>query len=94
MVKLEIVSDKPFVANIGRTTIDFVQQSGRMTIFFLVAFYRIFVFPFRIARILQQINFIGMKSMSVVVLTGLFTGMVLGIQGYYTLSKFGAEGVL
>ncbi len=25
---------------------------------------------------------------------GLFTGMVLGLQGYYTLVKFGSEGVL
>jgi phospholipid/cholesterol/gamma-HCH transport system permease protein len=30
----------------------------------------------------------------VVVLTGAFTGMVLGLQGYYTLSKFGATALL
>ena len=30
----------------------------------------------------------------VVALTGAFTGMVLGFQGYYTLVKFGSEGVL
>jgi phospholipid/cholesterol/gamma-HCH transport system permease protein len=30
----------------------------------------------------------------VVVLTAAFTGMVLGLQGYYSLSKFGSEGML
>jgi phospholipid/cholesterol/gamma-HCH transport system permease protein len=35
-----------------------------------------------------------MKSIFVICLTGAFTGMVLGLQGYYTLSKFGSEGLL
>ena len=43
---------------------------------------------------MQQIYFIGVKSVSVIMLIGLFTGMVLGLQGYYTLIKFGSEGLL
>jgi len=35
-----------------------------------------------------------MKSVLVICLTGAFTGMVLGLQGYYTLVKFGSEGLL
>ena len=35
-----------------------------------------------------------MKSLMVICLTGAFTGMVLGLQGYYTLVKFGSEGLL
>jgi len=35
-----------------------------------------------------------MKSILVICLTGAFTGMVLGLQGYYTLVKFGSEGLL
>lgn len=42
----------------------------------------------------QQIYFIGAKSATIVMLVGLFTGMVLGLQLYYTLVKFGAVGVL
>jgi len=34
------------------------------------------------------------KSLFVIVLTGAFTGMVLGLQGYYSLRKFGAEALL
>ncbi|GAB6887022.1 ABC transporter permease [Desulfothermus okinawensis JCM 13304] len=50
--------------------------------------------PFQVKKILQQIYFIGFKSIFVISLVGLFTGMVLGLQGYYTLVKFGSEGVL
>ncbi len=39
-------------------------------------------------------HFIGAKSLFVIVLTGAFTGMVLGLQGYYSLSRFGSEAVL
>ncbi|MDP7077902.1 MAG: ABC transporter permease, partial [Desulfobacterales bacterium] len=42
----------------------------------------------------QQIYFIGAKSIFVIILTGTFTGMVLGFQGYYTLVQFGSEGLL
>lgn len=50
--------------------------------------------PFRPFQILKQVHFIGFKSTFVVVLTAAFTGMVLGLQGYYTLRKFGSEAVL
>ena len=43
---------------------------------------------------MEQLYFIGMKSVLVVCLTGAFTGMVLGFQGYYTLVQFGSEGML
>ena len=45
-------------------------------------------------KIVQQVYFIGAKSFFVIVLIGLFTGMVLGLQGYYTLVKFGSDGAL
>ena len=45
----------------------------------------------RPALISEQIHFIGNYSMVIIVVSGLFVGMVLGLQGYYTLSQFGAE---
>lgn len=50
-----------------------------------------FFYPYLIQRIIKQVYFIGVKSTSVVVLTGSFTGMVLALQTYYALAKFGAE---
>jgi len=37
---------------------------------------------------------VGVRSISVVVLTGTFTGMVLALQSYYGFRKFGAEGLV
>jgi phospholipid/cholesterol/gamma-HCH transport system permease protein len=45
----------------------------------------------RPALISEQIHFIGNYSLLIIVVSGLFVGMVLGLQGYYTLSQFGAE---
>lgn len=45
-------------------------------------------------HVLKQLSFIGAKSLFVIFLTAAFTGMVLGLQGYYTLTKFGSEGML
>jgi len=50
--------------------------------------------PYKVFPIVRQIQFIGSKSLFVIFFTGAFTGMVLGLQGYYTLRKFGSEGLL
>lgn len=78
----------------GRWTISFVQEMGKMAVFFCRGFVFIFSFPFQVSKIIQQVYFIGMKSIFVICLTAAFTGMVLGLQGYYTLVKFGSEGLL
>lgn len=79
---------------LGRFTILFVQEMGRLGYFFFYGFIFIFSLPIQVTKIIHQIYFIGMKSILVICLTGAFTGMVLGLQGYYTLSKFGSEGLL
>jgi len=50
--------------------------------------------PYKVRRILKRIHFVGVKSGLVILLTATFTGMVLGLQGYYTLRKFGSEALL
>lgn len=79
---------------LGRQTIFLIQELGRIAIFFVKGFLLIFSFPLQISKTIEQVYFIGMKSVVVISLTGAFTGMVLGLQGYYTLVKFGAQGML
>lgn len=79
---------------LGRYTLFIIQELGRLALFFFNAFGLIFYYPFQILKISSQVYFIGMKSIFVICLTGSFTGMVLGLQGYYTLVKFGSEGLL
>lgn len=83
----------PF-AYLGSTAISAVEEMGRIMLFFVESFAKMFYPSGSLFRILQQIHFIGMKSLLIVCLTGLFSGMVLGLQGYYTLVKFGSEALL
>lgn len=83
----------PFNA-FGRFAIFLIQEMGRIGTFFFTGLLHVFTPPLQISKIIQQIYFIGAKSIFVICLTGAFTGMVLGLQGYYTLSKFGSEGLL
>jgi phospholipid/cholesterol/gamma-HCH transport system permease protein len=82
------------VAGFGRNTLWIVGEMGRMMVFLLNTIAWMLRPPFRFLQVLKQIHFIGVKSLFVIVLTGAFTGMVLGLQGYYSLRKFGAEGLL
>jgi phospholipid/cholesterol/gamma-HCH transport system permease protein len=50
--------------------------------------------PFRGAKIVFEIYSIGWQSVAIILFTGFFTGMVLGLQGYHTLKRFGADGFL
>lgn len=83
-----------FAATIGRYTLTRLQTLGKSGIFFVLGFLQCFLPPFRFARLIKEIEFIGSKSFLIVFVTALFTGMVLGIQGYYSLSQFGAEAAL
>ena len=50
--------------------------------------------PLKFPRVLKQLRFIGFQSMLVIFLTGAFAGMVLGLQGFYTLNRFGSDALL
>ncbi|WP_419659706.1 putative ABC transporter, permease protein, involved in resistance to organic solvents (toluene) [Desulfosarcina variabilis str. Montpellier] len=83
-----------FLTGLGQTTIALTQELGRVTVFFFQGVMHLFSAPIQADKIIDQVYFIGMKSVFVICLTGAFTGMVLGLQGYYTLVKFGSEGML
>ncbi|MCL5884087.1 MAG: MlaE family lipid ABC transporter permease subunit [Deltaproteobacteria bacterium] len=65
-----------------------------MGVFLGISLARAAVPPYRVRNILKQVHFVGVKSVFVIVLTAAFTGMGLALQGYYTLRKFGSEGLL
>jgi len=82
----------PFAA-LGRTVIGWVGQMGASFIFLCLAFLQIFKAK-QLSKIVQQIYYIGAKSSMIVLLVGFFTGMVLGLQSYHALVKFGAQGAV
>lgn len=93
MIRSEAMIGNPFEV-IGRSVMAQVQSMGRMTIFLGSTCFWAVLPPLKLRRIVRQVHFIGVKSTSVILLTALFSGMVLGLQGYYTLRKFGSEALL
>jgi len=82
------------VAQLGAATLRLVGDMGAMALFLLEAAGRVFMSWGQFRKIVRQIYFIGVKSISVITLISLFTGMVIGLQMYYALAKFGADGFL
>jgi len=89
---LGLLLTRPFAA-IGRAVIDWINSLGASAIFLFLAFQKI-VRPKQIEKTIQQTYYIGARSTLIILLVGLFTGMVLGLQSYTALVKFGAQGAL
>ncbi len=83
-----------FVAAVGTRTRLLLQDLG----YGLRLFLRLLVLLPRTLRrpnlIAQQVFFLGNYSLSIIAVSGLFVGFVLGLQGYYTLSRYGAANSL
>ena len=84
---------RPFDA-VGDWTISVVDSLGRFGTFFAEALVAIVKPPFKVRAFLDRINYIGYRSLLIILLTGAFTGMVLGLQMYLTLVRFGSEAFL
>lgn len=85
---------KKILQPVGQFFLSLSQETGAATLFLLRALGQAFLPPYRFRRLLQELHFIGVKSLLIVFLTASFTGMVLALQGYYTLRKYGSESAL
>lgn len=83
-----------YIEDLGRITIEFLEKLGTRLIFLIQVLLWAVKPPVRVFDVVKQIHFIGVRSLFVIVLTASFTGMVLAMQGFYSLRKFGAEGML
>ena len=84
---------KPFALT-GNIVVYLLLDLGRMGVYLVNGLTGIFKRPFRLRELIKQLHFIGTGSVAVIFFTALSSGMVLGLQGYYSLHKFGAEGML
>lgn len=83
-----------FLNALGRYFTGLCTQAGSMFMFMCEGIYLMFAGNRQLPKVFNQVFFIGSKSLLLIALIGIFTGMVLGLQGYYTLIKFGSEGLL
>jgi phospholipid/cholesterol/gamma-HCH transport system permease protein len=82
----------PFAA-IGRAVIGWVDHLGAAAIFLFLGTVKT-LRARQLSKVVQQIYYIGARSTMIIILVSFFTGMVLGLQSYHALVKFGAEGAL
>jgi phospholipid/cholesterol/gamma-HCH transport system permease protein len=82
-----------WIANIGARSIDRIATTGRSG---LMLFGAIFALPkFKnIPLTIHQIYIVGVQSLLIIIVSGLFIGMVMALQGYTILVDYGAEGSL
>lgn len=79
-----------FVRRWGQAGISFCTEFGQSGIFIA----RTIFGPVPWANFVQQLYAVGVLSLVIIVVSGLFIGFVLGLQGYYTLARFNASEAL
>ncbi|RMD85410.1 MAG: ABC transporter permease [Candidatus Dadabacteria bacterium] len=82
------------IASLGRSALAFVEHLGRITAFAARILLVSVQPPLRLRRLIDEIYKLGVLSLILICVCGMAVGMVLGLQGYNTLVRFGAEEAL
>ncbi len=80
-----------FLENLGKTTRESFAKLGRGSFFLLHTLTGIREIVPRPNLLIKQLYSVGVLSFLIISISGLFVGMVLGLQGFNILSDFGAE---
>lgn len=83
-----------FLQHLGNGTLTSFGKLGRGSRFLLQILSGLTDTLARPRLLINQLHSVGVLSFMLISISGLFVGMVLGLQGYYTLSDFGAEETL
>lgn len=84
---------QPFEA-VGARILGFVEELGRVLRIFGATLVDCFKLPLRLRLIVQQLEFIGIQSLPIILLSSLFTGAVFTLQSFKAFEMFGAEGMV
>src|SRR6188508_777045 len=82
------------IASLGRVVIDAVLETGRFSLFVgqsLTSLRQLRKFPQKLTRAIFEI---GVRCVPIILTVGFFTGLIVGLQGYRTLVKFGSDSAL
>ncbi len=83
-----------FITQIGASTIQFIRAFGRAAFMLWGALIGKPQFRKHTPLLIKQLHVVGVQSLLIIMLSGLFIGMVLGLQGYVVLVDFAAESSL
>ena len=82
------------IRTLGLSILTAIHEVGEISVFGSSALCRFFFQRHRLVKLTSAIHEIGVRCFPIVSIVGLFTGLVMGLQLYYTLVKFGAESAL
>src|SRR5690606_23332106 len=82
------------IARFGQWGFNLLQNIGHSGMFLLLMLLRKPKIKKLWPEICRQLHFVGVLSCLIIVVSALFIGMVVGLQGYNTLQKFGADSQL
>ncbi|WP_456380243.1 lipid asymmetry maintenance ABC transporter permease subunit MlaE [Thiolapillus sp.] len=82
------------LARLGRFGIDSVRHLGRASLLLLQLLTSMGEVLHRPRLLVEQLFSVGVLTVLIIAVSGLFVGMVLALQGYYILSQFAAEATL
>ncbi|KND58771.1 putative ABC transporter, permease component YrbE [Candidatus Burkholderia verschuerenii] len=82
------------ISALGRWVLDGFGTTGYATRMFARLVLEFFPLLRRPCLVTKQVFFVGNYSFVIIAVSGLFVGFVLGLQGYYTLSRYGSEEAL
>ncbi|MFW5816654.1 MAG: MlaE family lipid ABC transporter permease subunit [Wenzhouxiangella sp.] len=74
----------------GRGPLESLRQIGRAGLFLLKVISRMRLTRLQLAETLRQVYFAGVRSLVIIVTCGFFVGLVLTLQSYDALARFGA----
>ena len=83
-----------FLEALGRPFVTALNEMGLILLLLLRTVIWMIRPPFRVFLVVKQMEFIGVQSLPVVILTGIFSGMVFALQSFYGFSQFGAESLV
>jgi phospholipid/cholesterol/gamma-HCH transport system permease protein len=83
-----------FFGKLGRGFLRMIEWLGDAATLSASSLALIFTRPWQGRQFVLQMFALGVGSFVIIAITGAFTGMVLSLQGYYTLTKFGSESLL
>lgn len=82
------------IRSVGRVSLDVVEGLGDFSLFVGRSFFSVPGTRRLWRRFARAVHEQGTVCLPVVLIVGVFTGLVLGLQGYHVLSRFGSEGLL
>lgn len=82
------------IESLGAASLGWLRGLGRAGLFFLSLVAAVPAALRRFYLVVLQVHFIGNYSLVIIVVSGLFVGFVLGLQGYYTLVRYGSAEAL